>query len=50
VRNGILDPSAPEHEGRGLTGMRERIAGVDGRLIVQRVGDTFTITAWIPAR
>ncbi len=50
VRNGILDPSAEEHEGRGLTGMRERIAAVDGRLIVQRLGDTFTIRAWIPAR
>ena len=50
VRNSILDPSAEEHEGRGLTGMRERIAAVDGRLVVQRLGGTFTIRAWIPAR
>ena len=52
VSNGV-DPDAPTADaGRGLTGMRQRLEAVDGRLDVRRRAGvdatTFTVTAWLP--
>jgi signal transduction histidine kinase len=41
---------APASAGQGLSGMRQRVAAVGGRLDVRREGDVFTATAWIPVR
>jgi signal transduction histidine kinase len=47
VRNGA-DTDPPFSPGRGLTGMRERLQTVGGRLEAERRGDVFAITARIP--
>ncbi len=55
VRN-VVEPGAGDagHQGRGLTGIRDRLASVGGRCDVRRRegpdGDTFTVTAWLPVR
>jgi signal transduction histidine kinase len=41
---------APEHGGRGLPGMRDRLRSVGGRLEVVAEPTSFTATAWLPVR
>lgn len=48
VRNRIEASVAPLGDGLGLDGMRRRLETVRGRLEVQREGDEFVATAWIP--
>jgi signal transduction histidine kinase len=47
VRNGA-DAAPPFSPGRGLTGMRERLQAVGGRLEAERRGDVFAVIARIP--
>ncbi|MCM4080136.1 histidine kinase [Actinoplanes sp. TRM88002] len=47
VRNGA-EADTPFSPGRGLTGMRERLQAVGGRLEAERRGDVFAVTARIP--
>ena len=49
VRNAATDSGAGS-PGQGLTGMRQRLAAVGGRLDVRREAEAFTVTAWIPVR
>ena len=49
VANGA-DGSAPSPGGRGLDGMRDRLASVGGRLDVEPGPDRFAVTARLPVR
>ncbi|SDP51576.1 Signal transduction histidine kinase [Klenkia soli] len=49
VDNGS-DGAAPTPGGRGLAGMRDRLASVGGRLDVQPGADRFAVTARLPVR
>lgn len=48
VRNQADTPHGSS--GLGLTGMRQRLAAVGGRLDVRQEADVFTVTAWMPVR
>lgn len=39
----------PSSEGNGLRGLRERLAGVGGRVSVEKSGDVFTLQVVVPA-
>jgi len=49
VRNAVAGDE-PASAGQGLTGMRQRLVAVGGRLDVRQEAGAFTVTAWIPVR
>ena len=49
TNDGIASGAATPVSGTGLTGLRERLSAVGGRLDTRVVGETFVVTATVPA-